>query len=112
MTNSVFREAGAWLRATFLERPCCRLQMCSARLRARRLLLQPPAHNTLLVLAADVIVDNRNDFLGQTRATNTFMLEYDFTKKITAHAGYRYERREITQRVSNTQVQTFFPGPT
>ncbi len=62
--------------------------------------------------AADVIVDNRNDFLGQTRATNTFMLEYDFTRKITAHAGYRYERREITQRVSNTQVQTFFPGPT
>jgi len=62
--------------------------------------------------AADVIVDNRNDFLGQTRAVNTFMLEYDFTKRITAYAGYRYERREITQRVANVQVQTFFPGPT
>jgi len=62
--------------------------------------------------AADLIVDNRNDFLGQKRTSNTFLLEYDFTKRITAHVGYRFERREITQRVDNTQIQTFFPGPT
>ncbi len=62
--------------------------------------------------AADLIVDNRNDFLGQKRTSNTFLLEYDFTKRITAHVGYRFERREITQRVDNVQVQTFFPGPT
>jgi len=61
---------------------------------------------------ADIIVDNRNDFLRQDRRVNTFELEYDFTKRITAHVGYRYERREITQRVDNVQVQTFFPGPT
>lgn len=62
--------------------------------------------------AADLIVDNRNDFLRQDRKTNTFLLEYDLTKWITAHVGYRFERREITQRIADTQTQTFFPGPT
>jgi hypothetical protein len=69
-----------------------------------------PQHNASS--AADLIVDNRNDFLGQKRTANTFLLEYDFTKRITAHVGYRFERREITQRVDNVQIQTFFPGPT
>lgn len=62
--------------------------------------------------AADLIVDNRSDFLRQDRKANTFMLEYDLSKRITAHVGYRFERREITQRVADTQIQTFFPGPT
>ena len=69
-----------------------------------------PQHNASS--AADLIVDNRNDFLGQKRISNTFLLEYDFTNRVTAHVGYRFERREITQRVDNTQIQTFFPGPT
>lgn len=62
--------------------------------------------------AADRIVDLRNDFLGQTRKSNTVSLEYDFTKKISAHAGYRFERREITSRIADTVISTFFPGPT
>jgi hypothetical protein len=62
--------------------------------------------------AADLIVDNRNDFLGQKRTANTFELEYDFSKRLSAHVGYRFERKEITQRVDGAQVQTFFPGPT
>ncbi len=69
-----------------------------------------PQHNSSS--AADFIVDGRNDFLRQDRKTNTFLLEYDFTKRITAHVGYRFERREITQRIDNVQIQTFFPGPT
>jgi opacity protein-like surface antigen len=69
-----------------------------------------PQHNASS--SADLIFDARNDFLGQKRTGNTFMLEYDFTKRITAHVGYRFERKEITQRVDNSQVQTFFPGPT
>jgi hypothetical protein len=69
-----------------------------------------PQHNASS--SADLIVDNRNDFLGQKRTSNTFLLEYDFTKRITAHVGYRFERREITQRVDNVQIQTFYPGPT
>ena len=62
--------------------------------------------------AADVIQDVRNDFLKQSWILNTFLLEYDFTKQITAHVGYRFGRREITQRIDNAQIQTFFPGPT
>ena len=62
--------------------------------------------------SADVIADLRNDFLRQNRTLNTFELEYDFTKRITGHVGYRYERRDITQRIDNTQFQVFFPGPT
>ena len=62
--------------------------------------------------AADVIVDLRNDFLSQTRKSNTINLEYEFTKRISAHAGYRFERREITSRVADTLISTYFPGPT
>jgi hypothetical protein len=62
--------------------------------------------------AADVIQDVRNDFLKQSWILNTFTLEYDFTKNITGHVGYRFGRREITQRIDNAQILTFFPGPT
>jgi opacity protein-like surface antigen len=62
--------------------------------------------------AADIIQDVRNDFLKQAWTMNTFTLEYDFTKNITAHVGYRFGRREITQRIDNAQILTFFPGPT
>jgi len=69
-----------------------------------------PQHNASS--SADLIVDNRNDYLGQSRKVNTFLLEYDFTRRISAHAGYRFEQRDITQRVADVQIQTFFPGPT
>jgi hypothetical protein len=62
--------------------------------------------------SADVIVDNRNDLLRQDLTSNAIYLEYDFTKRVTAHMGYRFMRREITQHVVNSQIQTFFPGPT
>lgn len=69
-----------------------------------------PQHNASS--SADVIADSRNDFLGQERKINTFELEYDFTKRVTAHVGYRFERREITQNIADNQIQIFFPGPT
>ena len=69
-----------------------------------------PQHNSSS--AADLILDARNDFLGQNSFNNTFLVDYDFNRRVSAHAGYRYERREITQRIDNTQVQVFFPGPT
>jgi hypothetical protein len=62
--------------------------------------------------AADLILDVRNDFLRQDRKSNTFLLEYDFSKRVSAHVGYRFERREITSRIADTLVSTFFPGPT
>lgn len=58
---------------------------------------------------ADITLDNRTDFLRQDQKINTFELEYDFTKRVTGHVGYRYERREITQNVADLQILTFFP---
>ncbi len=69
-----------------------------------------PQHNSSS--SADVILDSRNDFLRQNRIANTFSLEYDFNRRVTGHVGFRYDRREITQRIDNTQIQIFFPGPT
>ncbi|HEV3037392.1 MAG TPA: hypothetical protein VHA33_06365 [Candidatus Angelobacter sp.] len=58
---------------------------------------------------ADITADTRTDFLRQDQKINTFEVEYDFTKRITGHVGYRYERREITQNVADVQLLTFFP---
>jgi hypothetical protein len=69
-----------------------------------------PQHNTSS--SADVITDVLNQFLKQTSAINTFEVEYQFTPRISAYVGYRFERREITQSDSDLQIQTFFPGPT
>ncbi|MBZ5506173.1 MAG: hypothetical protein LAO78_11990 [Acidobacteriia bacterium] len=62
--------------------------------------------------AADIIVDLLNQFLKQDTKINTFEVEYQFTPKISAYVGYRFERREITYSDSGFQIQTFFPGPT
>jgi len=69
-----------------------------------------PQH--LAASSADVIVDNRVDSLRQDLTSNAIYLQYDFTKQVTAHIGYRFMRREITQQVAGSQIQTFFPGPT
>jgi hypothetical protein len=62
--------------------------------------------------SADVIVDALNQFLKQTSAVNTFEVEYQFTPRVSAYIGYRFERREITLNDADFQIQTFFPGPT
>jgi hypothetical protein len=61
---------------------------------------------------ADVIVDVLNQFLKQASTINTFEVEYQFTPRVSAYVGYRFERREITDNNSDLQIQTFFPGPT
>lgn len=66
-----------------------------------------PQHNASS--GADVIVDLRNDFLGQDVKRNTFELQYDFTRKLSGRLGYRYDRRQITHNVRDIQDQTFFP---
>jgi hypothetical protein len=60
--------------------------------------------------SADVVQDNWSDLLRQDLKVNTFEAEYDFTRRITAHLGYRYETREIVHSVSDVQFQTFFPS--
>ncbi len=59
--------------------------------------------------SADLTVDNRTDFMAQQQTINTFELEYDFTPKLMAHLGHRYEHREITDNVVDYSVQTFLP---
>src|SRR5579864_1386645 len=57
----------------------------------------------------DIIQENFVDFLRQDQKINTAEVEYDFTKRVSAHVGFRYENREITHNFSDTQVQTIFP---
>jgi hypothetical protein len=66
-----------------------------------------PQHNASS--PADVVADAFSDFLRQERKVNTFELEYDFTRRINAFAGYRYESRDITDSTSDVQLQTFYP---
>jgi len=58
----------------------------------------------------DVIQAAVNNYLGQDSKINTFELEYDLTKNVSAHLGYRYQRRDITNRFSYVTVNTFFPN--
>jgi hypothetical protein len=58
---------------------------------------------------ADLVVDNVNQFVRQESKINTVELEYDFTRRVSAHLGYRFERREITANDSDIQLLTFFP---
>jgi hypothetical protein len=67
-----------------------------------------PQHNTSS--GADITADHRNDFLRQDAKLNTFELEYDFTRRISGHAGYRYETREITNNQFDLADLIFFPS--
>jgi hypothetical protein len=58
---------------------------------------------------ADIIQDNFVDFLRQDQKINTTELEYDFTRRFSAHLGLRYENREITHNETDIQVETIFP---
>jgi hypothetical protein len=58
---------------------------------------------------ADVLVDFLNQFLKQDSRINTFEVEYQFTPRVSAYVGYRFERRDITTSDSGFQFQTFFP---
>ena len=66
-----------------------------------------PQHNASS--GADITTDHRNDFLRQDAKLNTFELEYDFARRISAHLGYRYETREITNNMFDLADLTFFP---
>ncbi len=66
-----------------------------------------PQHNASS--GADIIVDQMNTFLRQDLKLNTFGVEYDLTRYLTAHLGYRYEHREIAHNFADSQDQTFYP---
>lgn len=59
---------------------------------------------------ADLTEDHRFGFLRQNSKLNTFELEYDFTHRVTAHLGYRFEAREINHNVYDFQDLTYYPS--
>jgi len=58
---------------------------------------------------ADITQDQRFAFLRQATRLNTFELEYDFARRITAHLGYRFEAREINHNFYDFQNLTYYP---
>ncbi|HTL51159.1 MAG TPA: hypothetical protein VL860_01155 [Planctomycetota bacterium] len=67
-----------------------------------------PQHSTSS--GADITQDQRYDFLRQNSKLNTFALEYDFTRRITGHLGYRYEIRELNNNFYDFQNLTYYPS--
>jgi hypothetical protein len=65
-----------------------------------------PRH--LVSTGPDVANDLENQFLRQEEKVNTVEAEYDFTRRVSAYVGFRYERRDITDNITDNQVQTFF----
>jgi hypothetical protein len=57
----------------------------------------------------DIIQDNFVELLRQDEKINTVELEYDLTRRITGHVGWRYEDRQITDNQTDIQLQTIFP---
>ncbi len=61
--------------------------------------------------AADVVEGLANTFLGQDLKSNTFELQYDFTRRLDAHIGYLYTARTIAQYSDTNDTQEiYFPG--
>ncbi|HVS74914.1 MAG TPA: hypothetical protein VHE23_05765 [Candidatus Acidoferrales bacterium] len=58
---------------------------------------------------ADIVNDASTVFLRQEEKVNTIELEYDFTRRFSAHLGYRFSRRSVTHAKDDVQFQTFFP---
>ena len=68
-----------------------------------------PQHTT--TSAADVIEGLATTFLGQNLKSNTFELQYDFTRRLDAHIGYLYTARTISEYSDTNDTQEiYFPG--
>jgi hypothetical protein len=60
---------------------------------------------------ADVTNQLSYQFLGQNLKSNTFELQYDFTKRFSGHIGYLYTNRAIAQMSDTFDLgETYFPG--
>src|ERR1700679_2710218 len=61
--------------------------------------------------AADVTTGLASTFLGQNLKSNTLELQYDFSKRVSAHIGYLYTNRTIAQfSDTNDSGLIYFPG--
>jgi hypothetical protein len=60
---------------------------------------------------ADVTNQLAYQFLGQNLKSNTFELQYDFSKRLSGQIGYEYTNRSIAQMSDAFNVgETYFPG--
>jgi hypothetical protein len=68
-----------------------------------------PSHNASS--AADFVDGPTSTFLGQNIKSNTFQLQYDFTKRFTGRLGYVYTDRTIADfSATFYSAETYFPG--
>ena len=67
-----------------------------------------PLHTTSS--GADVTNEITSQFLGQNLQSNTFQLQYDFTRRLSARLGYLYMDRTISQFSATWDTGTYFPG--
>ncbi|MGC1910905.1 MAG: hypothetical protein WA660_03635, partial [Candidatus Acidiferrales bacterium] len=63
--------------------------------------------------AADAIRGLASTFLGQNLKSNTLEFDYDFNKRVSAHIGYLYTNRTISQFSDTNDTESiYFPGGT
>ncbi len=63
--------------------------------------------------SADIVNGPTSSFLGQNLRSNTFQLQYDFTKRLTGRIGYVYTDRTIADfNATFYSAETYFPGGT
>ncbi len=66
-----------------------------------------PQHNASS--GADLTVGHTVSFLKQDTKMNTLELQYDFSRKVSARIGYRYQHRTIFESSADNQTLTFYP---
>jgi hypothetical protein len=61
--------------------------------------------------SADIVNGPTSSFLGQNIKSNTFQLQYDFSKRFTGRLGYVYTDRTIADfNATFISAETYFPG--
>jgi hypothetical protein len=58
---------------------------------------------------ADLSTDVTANYEAQNQKANTFEVEYEFSPKVGANLGYRFERRDIALNGTDTILSTFDP---
>ncbi len=68
-----------------------------------------PAHTSHA--GADITNGVNQNYFAQNLKTNTFEVEYEFSRRFGAHVGYWYENRKITDNSNSyTTLEVYYPG--
>jgi len=67
-----------------------------------------PTHSTSS--GPDVELALSRGFLKQEQTANLFQVEYDFSRKIGAHLGYRFRHRDIVQSAFSQLEEIYYPS--